>query len=201
MSPTKSRYLDLVVESEKTPEAIQEETRKGLVSTLLDGVITLLKAAWGDENFSTEDTSAENEMSIVQYGCLCEKKILLTADIGRAGLQGVIDYAPVIGLTLPGIDIFQVPHHGSRRNVSTELLDAVLGIKRNELTASSFQAIICASSEDKNHPRKAVIRAMIHRGGSVFTSNGDLNSFGGERITDRRWGAATPLGYPDDQEE
>lgn len=201
MSPTKSRYLDLVVESEKTPEAIQEETRKGLVSTLLDGAITLLKAAWGDENFSSEDTSAENEMSIVQYACLSERKILLTADVGRSGLQEVIDYAPSIGLTLPGIDVFQVPHHGSRRNVSTELLDSVLGDKKSGPTAGSFHAIICASTEDKDHPRKAVIRAMIHRGGTVYTSANNLASYGGERVSGRDWSAATPLDYPDDQEE
>jgi hypothetical protein len=42
-------------------------------------------------------------------------------------LTEAADYAPHIGLTLPRIDRFQVPHHGSRRNVSTEILDRWLG--------------------------------------------------------------------------
>ena len=85
------------------------------------------KAAWGVEVFSTEPTSAENEMSVVQYASLCDEKILITGDVGREGLTEAADFAPLIGLQLPGIDRFDVPHHGSRRNVSTELLDRVAG--------------------------------------------------------------------------
>ncbi|WP_130231223.1 MULTISPECIES: hypothetical protein [unclassified Bradyrhizobium] len=69
-------------------------------------------------------------MSVVQYANLNECKILLTGDTGRSGLQEVIDCAPLAGLMLPGIDRFQVPHHGGRHNVTTELLDAILGQRK-----------------------------------------------------------------------
>ena len=42
-----------------------------------------MKSLWGNEVFSEEETSAENEMSVVQYAKLCGKKILLTGDAGR----------------------------------------------------------------------------------------------------------------------
>src|SRR5262245_18284472 len=90
-------------------------------------VVALARALWAQELFSRDETSAENEMSIVQFGHLCGNKILLTGDAGRSALAEAARYAPNIGLTLPGIDSFQVPHHGSRRNVSTELLDNWLG--------------------------------------------------------------------------
>ncbi|VIO69827.1 hypothetical protein [Bradyrhizobium ivorense] len=113
MAPTRSRFLDLVVSSEKTPE------EKGLLKTARDAVVrvmkeaaALVKAAWGDEYFPAGETSNENEMSVVQYAYLNKSKILLTADTGRGGLQEVIDYAPLAGLVLPGINRFQVPHHG-----------------------------------------------------------------------------------------
>ena len=66
-------------------------------------------------------------MSVVQYATLCDEKILLAGDAGREGLSEAADSAPFIGLRLPGIDRFHVPHHGSRRNVSTEVLDRWLG--------------------------------------------------------------------------
>ena len=114
-------------------------------------------------------------MSVIQYANLCEKKILLTADAGRGALAEAADYAPWAGLVLPGIDRFQVPHHGSRRNVSTEILDRWLGERlpeKLEEGAEEFTAIISASKEDEDHPRKSVIRACIHRGAKVISTEG-----------------------------
>jgi len=77
----------------------------------------------GSEKFSDEDTSVENEMSVVQYAFLNGHKIVLTGDAGRQAMTEAADYAPVAGLVLPGVTRFQAPHHGGRRNLSTELLD------------------------------------------------------------------------------
>ena len=121
------------------------------------------------ESFSPNETSAENNMSVIQYANLCEKRILLTADAGRDALAEAIEYAPLIGLTLPGLDRIQVPHHGSRRNVSTELLDRLLGVRLASRSANEEEkiiAIISAAQGDEDHPRKAVVRALIHRGRS-----------------------------------
>ena len=147
MAPTKARYLDLVVESDKTPESVKEpeQTTANYLRTLMEKAIVLVKAAWGQESFSSEETSAENEMSVVQYANLCGSKILLTADAGRSALSEAAEYAPYIGLTLPGINQFQVPHHGSRRNVSTEILDRWLGKRlssKPEEGKETFTAIV-----------------------------------------------------------
>ena len=205
LAPTKERYLDLVVESEKTPEAVKESVQSALVKLgrLVERVVSFIRAAWGVETFSPEETSPENEMSVIQYANLCEKKILLTADAGRGALAEAADYAPWAGLVLPGIDRFQVPHHGSRRNVSTEILDRWLGERlpeKLEEGAEEFTAIISASKEDKDHPRKAVIRACIHRGARVISNEGqDIYIF--RNAPDRSWGPLQPLPYPEEQEE
>ena len=130
LAPSKARYLQLIIDSEKTPQAAAPVATAGLLAPLqraITKVVRYVKAAWGVEVFSTEPTSAENEMSVVQYTSLCDEKILLTGDVGRDGLTEAADFAPGIGLQLPGIDRFAVPHHGSRRNVSTEVLDRWLG--------------------------------------------------------------------------
>ena len=119
----------MVVESDKTPESVklaEEDDSRGL--SVWEQIKRFVKALWGVEVFSEEETSAENEMSVVQYASLCDKRILLTGDAGRTGLMHAADYVSEYGIiSLPGIDRFQVPHHGSRRNVNTEVLDRWLG--------------------------------------------------------------------------
>lgn len=210
LAPTKSRYLDLIVESDKTPESTKEEQQariasfRSLVERAAVKFIRLIKAAWGIETFSKEETSPENDMSIIQYAKLCEKNILLTGDAGRSALTEAADYAPYVGLTLPGIDHFQVPHHGSRRNVSTETLDRLLGpklVSKPEKGDETFTAIISTSQKDTDHPRKAVVRAVIHRGAGIVTNQeADLVII---RNAPHRegWSAAKKLPYPDEQEE
>ena len=206
LAPTKSRYLDLVVESDKTPEAAQEKDEfwQEKACRFAEKVISFVRAAWGEETFSSEETSPENDMSVVQYANLCDKRILLTADAGRGALTEAADYAPSVGLELPGINTFQVPHHGSRRNVSTEILDCLLGERLSEKPEellNEFKAIISASKDDEDHPRKAVIRACIHRGGTVLSNQGSSLRTGHNVPEREGWSAASPLPYPEEQEE
>ena len=142
-------------------------------------------------------------MSVVQYACINSRKILLTGDTGREGLKEAAAYAPYAGLQLPGLDHFQVPHHGSRRNVSTDTLDVWLG-KRLAVPAANgqerFFAIVSAAKADEDHPRRAVVRAMIHRGAKVVTTEeqGILISDG---APNRGWVPVKSVPYPEDQEE
>lgn len=203
LAPSKARYLDLVVESEKTPEAtkLEEQTLAEAAGGFIKKAINLIKSAWGHEYFPEDDTSPENNMSVIQYAYLCDKKILLTGDAGRAALNEAADYAPYVGLQLPGIDRMQVPHHGSRHNVSTEVLDRWLGTKLDSQSDSgSFTAIVSAAKEDKDHPRKSVVRAFIHRGAKIISTEGGDKRTSHNAPEREGWVAATPLQYPADQE-
>jgi len=87
MAPTKASYLDLVVESDKTPEATKQAEASLVMKALAaigNGMMTSVRALWGQESFPEDDTSDENNMSVVQYATLCGKTILLTGDAGRA---------------------------------------------------------------------------------------------------------------------
>lgn len=209
LAPTKRRYLDLVIESEKTPEAVEEEASalskaESFFESLAAKAVNLIKAAWGEEVFSTQETSAENEMSVIQYANLCGKRVLLTGDAGRAALAEAADYAPFVGLHLPGIDRMQIPHHGSRKNVSTELLDRWLGPRLAEKPAEgqeTFTAIVSSALEDKDHPRNSVVRAFQHRGAKVIATEGESKRTGLNAPSRKGWVAATPLAYPEQQED
>lgn len=207
LAPSRGRYLDLIVSSERTPEGTEVQATEQLgqfVRAAARTVVRLVRAAWGAETFSPEETSAENEMSVVQYASLQGKRVLLTGDTGRAGLAEAADYAPMVGLMLPGIDRFQVPHHGSRRNVATELLDCWLGPRLPRQPPQGevrFTAIISSAKEDEDHPRKSVVRAMMHRGAKVITTEGEDIRTGHNAPHRDGWGPVTPLSYPEDQEE
>lgn len=205
MAPTRARFLDLVVTSNKTPEAKTETSAfDGFFTTLVEkakSAVAYIAAAWGAEAFPAEDTSNENEMSVVQFAELCGQKILLTADTGRDGLAEVIAYAPSAGLTLPGIDRFQVPHHGGRRNLTSDLLDAIVGPRlANQPDNGHFTAIVSSAKEDEDHPRKVVMRAMIHRGANLYMTEGKtICSY--QNAPDRGWTALPTTAYPNEYEQ
>ncbi|MDP3512200.1 MAG: competence protein ComEC [Sulfuritalea sp.] len=205
LAPTKSRYLDLILESNKTPEAAEEsymgQAMEG-IAKVAKTVVALAKAVWGHEYFPAEGTSSENEMSVVQYALVNNRSVVLTGDVGRDGLNEAADYAPVAGLTLPGVWVFQVPHHGGRHNVNTEVLDRWLDKRMsNQPEKTTWNAICSSAKKDVHHPKKSVIRAMLHRGAHFSATEGRTFIHIGSGI--KRDGT-TPIPqtpYPEEQEE
>lgn len=205
LAPSKSRYLDLIVESNKTPDAVAE----GFLEQTLEGiykaaktVVAVAKAAWGHEYFPAEGTSCENEMSVVQYALVNNRRLVLTGDVGRDGLTEAADYAPTTGLTLPGAWVFQVPHHGGRHNVNTEVLDRWLGKRMSNLPEKTTWSAVCSSAkEDVHHPKKSVVRAMLHRGAHFSATEGRPYIHAASGITRDGMSSIPQMSYPEEQEE
>jgi len=88
-------------------------------------------------------------------------------------------------------------------NVNTELLDSLLGPRLDQAPDSrSFSAIISSAKADEKHPRKAVVRAMIHRGGNVATTEGKGICSHSSNAPEREgWSAVSPEPYPEEQED
>lgn len=206
LAPTRARYLDLIVESDKTPESVEEAETTSMdrmhwtLVELAKKAASLVVGAWNHEYFPTEGTSCENEMSVVQSAVIAGKKIVLTGDAGRGALTEAADYADSIGFGLPGVDRVQIPHHGSRRNVSTELLDRWLGQRlavQPSAGSEAFTAIVSSAKADTDHPRNSVVRAFMHRGAKVVaTESRHVRDAGGDAPARDGWTAATPVAYP-----
>ena len=202
LAPSKERYLDLIIESEKTPQPALDSAT-AILRNFISETLGLVKSLWGQENFSSEGTSAENEMSVVQFINLEDSRYLLTGDAGREGLTEALDFLEIFYGKIPKITLFEVPHHGSRHNLSTELMDRMFG-KRLVYPLPEgqeiFRTIIHASKDDPDHPRKAVVRAIHHRGGKVnISANGYLTGRGYPQRPG--WGPLKGLPYPEEQEE
>lgn len=211
LAPSRDRFLNLVVQSEKTPETVEEASATTsdrvfwAFREVLKKAVNFASAAWSIESFSGQETSAENEMSVVQWATLCNHKLLLTGDAGRGGLTEAISYAPYAGLALPGFNKAQVPHHGSRRNVNTEIMDSLFGPRLAEQVEQGKEkwTSFCSSAKlDEPHPRKAIRRAFIHRGAKfIATESRTINTSGGAVPKRDGWSAVSGDPYPDTHEE
>lgn len=209
LAPSPSRYFKCLLRSEKTPEVTGEaaDALSGLLAGLAQigrALVNVARGAWGYEIFSAEETSAENEMSVVQAAVIDGRRIVLTGDAGRGALGEAADAAWMAGLALPGVDIVQVPHHGSRRNVTTELLDRWLGPRLAYRPADGeelFTAMCSSAKADPDHPRQSVERAFVHRGARfITTEDGDIGTRWNIAMR-AGWNALPARPYPEDYEE
>ena len=129
---------------------------------------------WLTEKLKGGQTSEQNESSTVVYGCFNGTGVLLTADAGTSALSTACAYAQSVGISLPGCTYYQVPHHGSRRNVSPAVLNALLGPPSRAPQAASRYAIASVAAGSTSHPRKAVTNAFLRRGVSVCATKGSV---------------------------
>ncbi|ECB7942014.1 competence protein ComEC [Salmonella enterica subsp. enterica serovar Kottbus] len=204
LSPTKVFYLDNIASSTRTADEnpnrhYGRELFESTFSRVKD--ITTSLREWGFENFTSENTSPENNNSVIQFATLKNQRVLLTGDAGVEALGLALNALPQGDK--PIVDIFQVPHHGSRRNLSSELLDAIIGekfaTKREAEAAERLTTIISAGKNDANHPRKAVVRALYHRGAKIYDTK--KGGFHKGTSTRDRWKDATLLTYPSEIED
>ncbi|WP_377154971.1 hypothetical protein ACFJIX_22775 [Roseateles sp. UC29_93] len=91
----------------------------------------------------------------------------MTADVGPVGLSEAAAYAAALGLPQPSF--VQMPHHGSRHNVTPSVLDAWLGprVPKGTVVGTAFCSI---GANKPDYPRGQVKNAFIRRGFKVFST-------------------------------
>jgi hypothetical protein len=169
LAPSRERYVSLIPDLGKTPPPYRSEAAaaRGIVEAVR-GVLDRVKEYMDVETLDANPpaTSASNETSIVQLGIYENRKILLTADAGPDALMEAAVYAHSRGL-LSAPDTIQIPHQGSRRNVTPQVLNAWLGAP-NGGTPKRGNAIVSVGAKKDDHPRKKVKNAFMRRGYPVF---------------------------------
>lgn len=197
LSPSKQFYLDLLVESEKTP--FQENSQKqGLFSRAKEYLLNIAED-WGYETLRDDvSTSSENESSVVLFGY---EGFLLTGDAGIRALNNAIDYAESKDIDIPAsVSFYQIPHHGGRHNVGPSVLDRMLGKKVSNGCSKGKTA--CASVADgSDHPLKMVTNAYIRRGVTPYKTNGNTIRHHEGDMPDRGWPRAESIGFADKVEK
>lgn len=100
------------------------------------------------------DTKPVNNSSIILLVEGYGKKYLFTGDAGKRALREAMTVKDISGLTW-----LDVPHHGSRRNLDTQII--------NHLAP---QIAYISSPGTPKHPRKTIIRALQKTGTAVYST-------------------------------
>jgi len=208
LSPTRDEYVhELVPDFEKSPELSMESV--SVAASLLDAaqgkVAEVIADRWQIE-FLPDNvvTSAENESSAILYGLVNGRGYLLTGDAGIRSLRACSNYARSIGIDLPGsVHFAQIPHHGGRHNVSTEVLDLVLGKPLAERPEKPVRrAFVSVGAGATRHPKKSVTNAFIRRGFKVVETKGENKCHRSAGVAKRvGWTAATYVPFYDSEVE
>ena len=179
LAPSRERYIQLIPEMDKTPTnyGTEDISNKSLAAMILEALKKFIDESWDIETLSNnpDPVSASNETSVVQLGTIDGCGILLTGDAGPLALSEAADYAEANGLLSAYPEFVQVPHHGSRKNVTPVLLDRWLGdrMKKGKVYGTAFCSV--GTSQD-DYPRGQVQNAFERRGYPVHATRGIAKS-------------------------
>lgn len=111
-------------------------------------------------NDDEDTTSPENNTSAVILFNLDGHKLLFTGDAGKTALLHAADYATSQSIALTSLRFLDVPHHGSKRNLSSKVLSRI----------KAETAFISAPKESPKHPAKKITNALKKNGARVFVN-------------------------------
>ncbi|NYE35664.1 beta-lactamase superfamily II metal-dependent hydrolase [Nocardioides cavernae] len=141
-------------------------------------------------------TTPRNNTSVICNLVVDGYRALLTGDAGEPALSAAADYLDSIGLGSQRIDFFDVPHHGSRHNLTKDLCDRLLGPVAGDMQRGSAYVTVGQKAED--HPRSEVANAIRRRGYPVYQARG-INIWWHRGTPNRLdYGPIQPLGWLDE---
>lgn len=185
LGPTLNFYKTCIANCEKTPpkaphvRPIHEASFSADNDTEEQYVPGHIK--WDD----TENTSPINESSHIMLFEYDGHKILFCGDAGKEALKNAISYSNDKNIDLTDIDIIKMPHHGSRKNVSPEIMDA---FKHKGCRCY----ISCKANDEGHHPSKRLVNMLLEKDFSVLTTSG-ATLHKGWNAPDRGWNSVSSL--------
>jgi hypothetical protein len=144
--------LTKLAEMVKAPATTAAEVIRKIQETLDPSTSTL--------DHVHKNTSPENSSSAILYFDIEGHEMLFTGDAGIEALNKAINFAIASQLDLTRLNFLDVPHHGSKHNLDTSVL--------NRIKAQT--AFISATKDIKKHPSPRVINELVRRGYKVFTT-------------------------------
>jgi beta-lactamase superfamily II metal-dependent hydrolase len=165
LGPSREYYQLLLADFEATPAP--SSGIAGLFAKASEKLTDAISYAGESLNIETltDDgvTSSENNSSVILLVQLPTYKFLFTADAGIPALAQAADFAASQGWDLSTLDGWQIPHHGSKRNLGPTILNRIKGKK-------GFISV--APEGAPKHPAKKITNALIRRQTAVYATKG-----------------------------
>ena len=165
LSPIEDYYKELLPQFKSTPEPKNESTISRTFSAVKDAVNWFAETLRIETLDESGETSPENNSSVISLFRYAEKNVLFTGDAGIPALKNVIKITDDCNFSLQNLDVLQVPHHGSKRNVSPSILNKIKG---------ENAYISCPKVGEPKHPAKKVTNALIRRKMKPFQTKGNI---------------------------
>lgn len=166
LGPDKDYYQSLLPTFRDMPELAEQPSLVQKVGQFVESAVQ-----WAAETMHIEtlvdppadEVSSENNSSAIILFQIDGNKVLLTGDAGTEALGRAIHFAASQAISVENLRFFQVPHHGSRRNIGPTILNHVK-------PETAF--ISAAAKGAPKHPSKRVTNALLRRGAKVYVTQG-----------------------------
>jgi hypothetical protein len=115
------------------------------------------------------------EGSVVMYGELDGRGVLLTGDAGIDALTRSCDFAEQHGMDMPSnLHLLQVPGQCKPSHLSSQVLDRLVGPKlpREQRDAGTRAAFMSTPTDDRPHGFRVVTDALLRRGVKCYVEDG-----------------------------
>jgi len=187
LAPSRERYIELLPLLDKTPEIYGGSGAfRSVYEKVRDNILNVAEK-WDVETLQENPpaTSPSNETSLVQMFRYDNYSALFTGDVGPQGLADAAGAAYNRGV-LAAPNLVQIPHQGSRRNVTPRILNTWLGQPVADISVVRGRAFCMVGEKKSDHPRKIVSNAFTRRGYVVEVGRGSTRCF--SNIERQGWG-------------
>lgn len=135
-------------------------------------------------------TNARNNTATITLLEVDGRRLLFSSDAGVPALDRAWDWLELQDADTSPPEFVQLPHHGSRHNASSQLLDRLLGPTGQEQTRTAF---VNVAPEAVKHPSPRVANGFMRRGYRVHQTRGEAKRHGHEAPDRVGWRRATPM--------
>jgi len=176
LGPAEDYYEKLLLDFRGTPEP-KQSSLSDVFSKALNFATEAI--SWVTESFDIEtldntgETSAENNSSAVLLFTIAGESLLFTGDAGIPALEQSIAVLKRQAFDFNMLKFIQVPHHGSKRNVSPSILNSLIGLKLSYDTKIKTAFVSVAKDGEPKHPAKKVTNAFRRRGAPIYGTFGN----------------------------
>jgi len=192
LGPNLQYYQDLLPQFKGTPEAKNPLSALGMVVKKIgEEAIQIIQDTMHLNHLDDEDsTSPENNSSAIILFHIDGHKILFTGDAGKRAIEQAILYAQSQNISLTDLEIFDVPHHGSKRNLGKTAMELI----------NAKTAYISAPINSNKHPASKVTNHLFKKGMGVFATQGrHICHFSGTTMRPG-WGPISPIPFKNEIE-
>lgn len=167
LSPSTLLYSSKLALCDKTPNSIVQDMS---AQNKMFGKITSEEPYKNGDSihwYYGEQTTAINETSFVILFEYAGDRILFTGDAGIECLTEAISYAKNNKIDLSKLDGIKMPHHGSRKNVTPEIMDKLGG-------PGTACYLSCVPNDVGHHPSKRLVNMLNQKGFNIYTTQGNI---------------------------